>query len=173
MSVQDSRRVHYRNMMLVLDEVEICFHPEYQRQFISRLRDMLAKFRFNKYCSICIIIATHSPFILSDIPQQNILYLKNGQCVNDIVSINPYAANVNDILHQSFFLDKTFMGDYALERMQKLLSDIESYGKKKINRNIEDLKKEINLIGDKFLKQQLTALLTYKETLFNHGKNID
>ena len=69
------------------------------------------------------------------------------------------------------------MGDYALERMQKLLSDIESYGKKKINRkinrNIEDLKKEINLIGDKFLKQQLTALLTYKETLFNHGKNID
>lgn len=173
LSVQDSNRVRYRNMMLVLDEVEICFHPKYQRQFISRLRNMLAKFRFNKYCSICIIIATHSPFILSDIPQQNILYLKDGQCVNDNVSINPYAANVNDILHQSFFLDKTFMGDYALERMQKLLSDIESYGKKKINRNIEDLKKEINLIGDKFLKQQLTALLTYKETLFNHGKNID
>ena len=93
--------------------------------------------------------------------------------MNDNISVNPYAANVNDILHQSFFLDKTFMGDYALERMQKLLSDIESYGKKKINRNIEDLKKEINLIGDKFLKQQLTALLTYKETLFNHGKNID
>lgn len=173
MSVQDSRRVRYRNMMLVLDEVEICFHPEYQRQFISRLRDMLAKFRFNKYCSICIIIATHSPFILSDIPQQNILYLKNGQCANDNVSVNPYAANVNDILHQSFFLDKTFMGDYALERMQKLLSDIESYGKKKINRNIEGLKQEIALIGDKFLKQQLTALLTYKETLFNHGQNID
>lgn len=173
LSVQDSNRVRYRNMMLVLDEVEICFHPEYQRQFISRLRNMLAKFRFNKYCSICIIIATHSPFILSDIPQQNILYLKDGQCVNDDVSINPYAANVNDILHQSFFLDKTFMGDYALERMQKLLSDIESYGKKNINRNIKDLKKEINLIGDKFLKQQLTALLTYKERLFNHGKNID
>lgn len=132
MSVQDSRRVRYRNMMLVLDEVEICFHPEYQRQFISRLRDMLAKFRFNKYCSICIIIATHSPFILSDIPQQNILYLKNGQCVNDNVSVNPYAANVNDILHQSFFLDKTFMGDYALDRMQKLLADIESYGKRRL-----------------------------------------
>ena len=60
------------------------------------------------------------------------------------------------------------MGDYALERMQKLLSDIESYGKKKINRNIEGLKQEIA-----FLKQQLTALLTYKETLFNHGQNID
>lgn len=173
MSVQDSRRVRYRNMMLVLDEVEICFHPEYQRQFISRLRDMLAKFRFNKYCSICIIIATHSPFILSDIPQQNILYLKNGQCVNNYVSVNPYAANVNDILHQSFFLDKTFMGDYALERMQKLLADIESYGKNKINRNIAELKQEIALVGDKFLKQQLTALLTYKETLSNHGQNID
>ena len=54
-----------------------------------------------------------------------------------------------------------------------LITDIESYGKKKINRNIEELKQEIALIGDKFLKQQLTALLTYKETLFNHGQNID
>lgn len=169
MSVQDSRRARYRNMMLVLDEVEICFHPEYQRQFISRLREMLIKFQFNKYCSICIIIATHSPFILSDIPQQNILYLKDGQCVNDNVSVNPYAANVNDILHQSFFLEKTFMGDYALERMQKLLEDVESYGKKKLKRSVEELKQEIALIGDKFLKQQLTALLTYKETLLHHG----
>ena len=173
MSVQDSRRVRYRNMMLVLDEVEICFHPEYQRQFISRLQDMLVKFRFNRYCSICIIIATHSPFILSDIPQQNILYLKDGQCVNGSVSVNPYAANVNDILHQSFFLDKTFMGDYALERMKKLLADVETYGKKKNNRSIEEIEQEIALIGDKFLKQQLTSLLTYKKTLFHHGKNID
>ena len=93
--------------------------------------------------------------------------------MNGSVSVNPYAANVNDILHQSFFLDKTFMGDYALERMKKLLADVETYGKKKNNRSIEEIEQEIALIGDKFLKQQLTSLLTYKKTLFHHGKNID
>lgn len=173
MSVRDSRRVRYRNMTLVLDEVEICFHPEYQRQFVARLIDLLIKFGFNKQCAICIIIATHSPFILSDIPQQNILYLKDGKCVNDQVMINPYAANVNDILNQSFFLDKTFMGDHALYRIERLIRDIEDYGSKKCRRCIEDLKCEIALIGDKFLSQQLIALLTYKETLSRHGQNTD
>lgn len=168
MSVQDSRRVRYRNMNLVLDEVEICFHPEYQRQFISKLIEILTKFRLNRYCSINILIATHSPFILSDIPKQNILYLKDGHCANDDVEINPLGANVNDILHQSFFLEHAFMGEYALKRIQNLVADIDNYGKKG-NRNIEQLRQEISLIGDKYLHQQLETLLSFKENLKRNG----
>lgn len=168
MSVQDSRRVRYRNMNLVLDEVEICFHPEYQRQFISKLIEILTKFRLNRYCSINILIATHSPFILSDIPKQNILYLKDGHCANDDVEINPLGANVNDILHQSFFLEHAFMGEYALKRIQNLVAEIDNYGKKG-NRNIEQLRQEISLIGDKYLHQQLETLLSFKENLKRNG----
>lgn len=168
MSVQDSRRVRYRNMNLVLDEVEICFHPEYQRLFISKLIEVLTKFKFTRYCSINIIIATHSPFILSDIPKQNILYLKDGRCANDEVEINPLGANVNDILHQSFFLEHAFMGEYALKRIQNLIADIDNYGKKG-TRSIEQLRKEISLIGDKYLHQQLETLLAFKENLKRNG----
>lgn len=173
LSVQDSRRVRYRNMNLVLDEVEICFHPEYQRQFVFKLIDLLTKLRLTRWCSINILIATHSPFILSDIPQQNILYLENGACANSQVNVNPYAANVNDILHQSFFLKDAFMGEFALRRIGNLVSEIDNCNTKKEVRTAEELKKEIELVGDKFLRQQLMTLLTFKQNLGNNGKAAD
>ena len=173
LSVQDSRRVRYRNMNLVLDEVEICFHPEYQRQFVFKLIDLLTKLRLTRWCSINILIATHSPFILSDIPQQNILYLENGACANSQVNVNPYAANVNDILHQSFFLKDAFMGEFSLRRIGKLVSEIDAFNSKKKARSAEELKEEIELVGDKFLSQQLMRLLTFKQNLGKNGKAAD
>ena len=173
LSVQDSRRVRHRNMNLVLDEVEICFHPEYQRQFVFKLIDLLTKLRLTPWCSINILIATHSPFILSDIPQQNILYLEHGECANSQVTVNPYAANVNDILHQSFFLKDAFMGEFSLRRIGNLVSEIDAFNTKKKARSVEELKEEIELVGDKFLSQQLMTLLTFKQNLGNNGKAAD
>ena len=173
LSVQDSRRVRYRNMNLVLDEVEICFHPEYQRQFVFKLIDLLTKLRLTRWCSINIMIATHSPFILSDIPQQNILYLENGACANGQVNVNPYAANVNEILHQSFFLKDAFMGEFSLRRIGNLVSEIEAFNTKKEIRTAEELKKEIELIGDKFLSQQLLTLLNFKQNVDKNGQTAD
>ena len=160
-------------MNLVLDEVEICFHPEYQRKFIKKLIDLLIKLRLNYKCSLNIILATHSPFILSDIPRQNILYLENGKCVNDEIEVNPYAANVNDILHQSFFLKDSFLGEFALERMNNLMEDIDNLGRRKDGRREEELWQEINLIGDKFLKQQLSTYLNFRSNVNKYGKDTD
>lgn len=170
-SVHEYKRVRYRCMNLVLDEVEICFHPEYQRQFVKKLIDLLIKLRLNYRCSLNIILATHSPFILSDIPRQNILYLEKGVCVNEKIEINPYAANVNDILNQSFFLKDSFMGEFALMRVNNMVKEIDNYDKRKNGRNVEELKKEIDLIGDKFLKQQLTSYLSFRINVSMYGKN--
>lgn len=172
-SVRDSRRVRYRCMNLVLDEVEICFHPEYQRKFVKKLIDQFVKLRLNYRCSLNIILATHSPFILSDIPMQNILYLENGKCVNDTIDVNPYAANVNDILNQSFFLKDSFLGEFALTRIKRLMDDINNIGKRKISRTEDELMQEIDLIGDKFLKQQLTTYLSFRISVNRYGKNTD
>ena len=172
-SIHESSRVRYRCMNLVLDEVEICFHPEYQRKFIKRLRDLLIKLKLNFRCSLNIFIATHSPFILSDIPKQNILYLEDGECANYKITINPYAANVNDILNQSFFLKESFMGEFALMRMKDLMADIEKLGKRNKGREKKELENEIDLIGDKFIKQQLNTYLEFRSSVNKHGKDID
>ena len=79
LSIQESHRVRYRNINLILDEVEICFHPEFQRRFVYELLGYIKRLFMNRNASFNILIATHSPFILSDIPQSNILYLEDGK----------------------------------------------------------------------------------------------
>lgn len=107
----------YRNIHLILDEVEICFHPEYQRTFVSKLLQLLTRLQLNtdwyEGCHISIWIVTHSPFILSDIPQRCILYLKDGHQESGNRFVNTFGANINDILKQSFFLEHGFMGEFV------------------------------------------------------------
>lgn len=119
-------RPHYRLANLMLDEVEICFHPEYQRTLVYRLIELLRQFRLNYRFSINIILTTHSPFILSDIPKSNVLYLENGKSVGETIYKDTFGANVNDILHQSFFLKKGFMGEFARDKIQSVIDFLNS-----------------------------------------------
>ena len=144
------KRVAYRHISLILDEAEICFHPEYQRLFLSRLLYMIKSLRLNSYCAFNIIIATHSPFILSDMPRENILYLDKGLAQPRDKFIRPLAANISDILYQSFFLKNGFIGEWARTKINDIL-------KKKVT--WWQLPKEevefIESIGDEYLKKQL------------------
>lgn len=87
-------RIHYRCINIVLDEVEICFHPEYQRTFLYKLVNLIDRLNLNSRCSFNIMVTTHSPFLLSDIPLQNVLFLKDGRVVGNQEFKNPFAANV-------------------------------------------------------------------------------
>ena len=77
-------RIAYRYVNIILDEVELCFHPEYQRTFLYKLLQSIQRLHLNTYCGFNIIITTHSPFLLSDIPQSNVLYLEDGHVVDKI-----------------------------------------------------------------------------------------
>lgn len=147
-------RVAYRYLNIVLDEVEMCFHPEYQRTFIYNLLNAIERLHLNTYCSFNIIITTHSPFLLSDIPQSNVLYLENGEVVDKSKMQNPFAANVNDILYQSFFISNGFMGEFAKQKIIKMVNDI--------NNNKVDKQKArelVDLVGEPILKERLMDLI--------------
>lgn len=55
-------RIAYRYVNIILDEVELCFHPEYQRTFLYKLLQSIQRLHLNTYCGFNIIITTHSPF---------------------------------------------------------------------------------------------------------------
>lgn len=116
--------LHYHNLNIVLDEIEICYHPDYQRKFIKSLIDLLKSQELDQRFNIHILITTHSPFVLSDIISSHILYLQNGHQLKDeeLKNIrNPFAANVNDILKQSFFMEEGFVGSLAAEKINSLV----------------------------------------------------
>lgn len=160
LSIQSSNRVKYRSINLILDEVEICFHPEYQRMFINKLMLTIQRLHLNTHCSFNIIIATHSPFILSDIPKSNILYLQEGSPISKSEFKDPFGANINDILHQSFFLENGFIGEFAKKKINTLLIFLTT--DKKSDWTPQSAQNIINCIGEPIVKNQLQFLYDKK-----------
>lgn len=111
-------RPKYYAVNLVFDELEICLHPEYQRVFVKRLLKVISSLRYNNYF-VNIFLITHSPFILSDIPASNILYLNDGSPDNTRKKYS-FAQNIGDMIYDSFFMEKT-IGDFAEGKIRKLI----------------------------------------------------
>lgn len=160
-SVDSPGRESYNCINLMMDEIEMCFHPDYQRTLVNKLLFSITSLGLNKTCGFNIIMATHSPFILSDVPKDNVLYLKDGECVNDEITFSPFAANVNDTLHQSFFLDNGFIGEFAKKRIRSLCDYLESDSIAK-RRDIsefewtdETIERFIAEIGDPLMRESL------------------
>ncbi|MCP9535657.1 ATP-binding protein [Prevotella copri] len=168
LSIQESHRVRYRNINLILDEVEICFHPEFQRRFVYELLGYIKRLFMNRNASFNILIATHSPFILSDIPQSNILYLEDGKMVMPEGIKNPFAANICDILYQSFFLKQGFVGEFARKKIKHIIERLLP-GDYFLDDSEAEYHLLMELIGDPFLKMQLQQL--YEDRRKRNGKD--
>ena len=148
-----SNRIKYHNINMVFDEVELSFHPEYQREFIVRLYDMLSVLRrgYTEECCFNVMILTHSPFILSDIPSSNVMYLEKGKQIE--VATETFGQNISDILNQNFFL-QSFVGEHS----KRMINSLIDYLLNRKNKNIwnkERAKNFIENIGDEFLKRNL------------------
>ena len=98
-----------QHINIVMDEAELYYHPEYQRQLIKHLVQMMAVCQVNvkQIKSINFVIVTHSPFVLSDIPHDRILFMKNGQSEPIDESQKTFAANIHDLLYNQFILRNT------------------------------------------------------------------
>jgi predicted ATP-binding protein involved in virulence len=151
--------VSYEYINLIFDEIEMYYHPEWQRTFISDLLHYLSKINpkdMNNIKGINMMFITHSPFILSDIPNANIIRLKDGKVEKD--TIQTFGANVYDLLHNDFFMKKGFMGECAKQKVKAVIDRIRSKDKFS-NEEIEDIKKNIEIIGDPFYKRELKRML--------------
>ncbi|MFS4474367.1 hypothetical protein [Chryseobacterium sp. T20] len=157
--------IKYKNINLVFDELELYLHPEYQRVYINNLINVLNKIQAitnqnNIYYNI--LMVTHSPFILSDIPSQNILKMKDGKPEpND--GINSFAANIYDLLKDEFFLENGAIGAYVSSKITNILN--------KDNIEQQDLD-VVNLIGDPFLKSVIKKKIEHKVSNDSLNKEI-
>lgn len=161
LSIPQKGRVAYRNICMVLDEVEICFHPEYQRTFVNSLLTLLERTQLNQEFGINVIIVTHSPFVLSDLPKGNILYLENGENVTSKKKLNTFGANVNELLCQSFFLSGGFMGEFAKKKIESLASSLQNENQDGIwgEKSAREL---IEVVGDEVIQYQLQQMFSTK-----------
>jgi len=108
--------IKYRNINVVFDEIELYYHPDLQRTFINDLLERINNIKFNEKLGLNFIFITHSPFILSDIPSANILFLDDvgmPKSIQYFEDLETFGANIHDLLKDSFFLNKGAMGEFA------------------------------------------------------------
>lgn len=108
--------IKYRYVNVIFDEVELYFHPEMQRSFMGLLHQALQNAKFRNLRGINIMLATHSPFILSDIPHSNVLCL--GENANGVEGT--LGANIIELLGNSFFLSSV-IGKVATQEIKRLI----------------------------------------------------
>lgn len=119
--------IQYEHVNIVFDEIELYFHPEMQREFINRLLHGIQQLPFETIRSIHFLMVTHSPFVLSDIPVQNILFLKKNGEKAQVGNMVSFGANIHTMLQSSFFLEGGSMGEFAKETIKEVINQINLY----------------------------------------------
>jgi len=149
--VESKEFVEYSYVNLILEEVELYFHPEYQRLYINEMLRQIYQVHLENIKAINIILVTHSPFVLTDIPKNNVLFLQDGKPVRDMQE-NTFGANIHSLLQNGFFLEGAPMGEFAKEKINIMFERLHKgeYG--------EDLFEEIKLVSEPLLKTQLYQL---------------
>lgn len=149
----------YQSVNLIFDEVELYYHPQYQKETISSLLDLIRLSNFRFIQNINIIFLTHSPFILSDIPIQNTALLtidrRTGKSKLVKKKKQSFGANIHDLLADNFFLTGALIGDFADKKIMNLIKHIKKEKQSKDNNLL------LKLIGDTFLK---SSIQSYKES---------
>jgi hypothetical protein len=134
---------------------------------------LLKKFKIinnhNKVTNI--IFTTHSPFILSDLPKENVIFLEKGKQVYPFEDRKQtFGANIHTLLSHGFFMKDGLMGEFAKEKIQSIINYHEELLKKELTKNENkkqrDKEKAIyekehksefwkiqSIIGDDYLKQ--------------------
>ena len=132
-SVQDDEGEHiqYTRINVFLDEIELCFHPELQRTFVMDLHTAINRRPFARINAINICFVTHSPFVLSDIPASNILFLephnKSVQTLPSSRELRTFAGNIHELLNDGFFMNSS-IGSYSEKVIGEIL-DFHNYVK--------------------------------------------
>jgi predicted ATP-binding protein involved in virulence len=150
----------YTSVNIIFDEVELYYHPEWQRQFVTTILESIQLIHIPFINSLNLIFITHSPFILSDIPSNNILYLKdNGIPESEERYEKTFGANIHEILGSSFFLNQSFIGEFALKIIQKLIAFYEGKNSEFTELTSQEL---IDSIDDDIVTMRLQDMHDFK-----------
>ncbi|WP_394749330.1 OLD family protein [Spongiimicrobium salis] len=180
-----------KNHILLLDEADLGFHPLWKRRYVSYLINVLPDIFANLFVmlethstmeeaeaenispTIQIIFATHDPLALSDIPNDNVTYLRKGdnnksKILSDIADderpSNSFGANISDLLSHSFFVDNGLVGDFASKKINETIAWINYKNGHEYDESVkfEDEpdyhKKLIELVDEPIVKHKLRQM---------------
>ncbi len=117
-----------QEILICLDEPDLSLHPEWQKKYINELIKMFSKIEKEFH----FLITSHSPFILSDLPKENIIFLEKGKQVYPFEDgKQTFGANIHTLLSHGFFMKDGLMGEFAKDKIQSIIKYHDDIEKKK------------------------------------------
>lgn len=141
------------NEILLIDESELYLHPDWQKKFIHFLCNLFKNSEFKRQ----IIISSHSPFILSDIPKNNVIFLKDGKQDMGTNHKQTFGANIHTLLSDGFFMEEGLMGEFAKSKIEDVINFLQD--KTTRIETYNEAEKIISMIGEPILKMKLEKML--------------
>lgn len=151
-----------KEFLFFLDEPDNTLHPDWQKKFLNQLIEIINILDKKAH----IIITTHSPFLLSDIPKENVVFLEKdevtGNCKNvtDKTNIKTFGANIHTLLSHGFFMKDGLMGEFAKGKIEDVINYLND--KESTIKDNYEAQKLLNIIGEPIIKNQLQRMLDSK-----------
>ena len=181
-----------KSLTIIIDECETSLHPNWQKESVKFFIDAI-KSGIEDDFKINLIFTSYSPFILSDIPKENVIFLEKdketGLCKNATkdIDIKTFGANIHTLLSNGFFMSDGLMGEFAkskineIKKFYEIVKFLEPKNKKykRILKilylfKIKKFKHIKSIIGEKFLQTIIKNYLDELEEIFdkkNYKKN--
>lgn len=132
---EKERRVQCNSIILLIDEADLTYHPEWQRVFVGLLTAFLPRLYPLQCCrDIQIILSTHSPILLGDVPQKNVIYLRwdseyHRTIIDRSYHEGTFGQNIHILFKDSFFLNNGTIGLFAENKIREFLKKLEEIKK--------------------------------------------
>lgn len=157
--------------LLLIDEGDLYFHPQWQKEWLIYFIK-LAELIFTGH--IQIILTTHSPFVLSDFPNTNVIFLKNNTFTNTNSSYlegstRTFASNIIELFSNSFFMKDGLIGSFAKEKTNHFIHWLLSLSPEETYIHKTEIKKFIDVIGEPLIRNKVLQIYNEKLELYNEN----
>jgi len=185
---------HEKPIILLFDEIELYLHPAWQQKILNIILDII---KASEVKNFHLILTSHSPFLISDLPKENVIFLnkykkdedpnqKDGNCkvLKDGIKKQTFGANIHTLLSDGFFMSGGLMGEFAKGKIEAIKKFYESVIRHKDNTKIQKAykwsfkfkRKEFqhihSIIGERFLKTIIGNYLDELELLLSNKNDL-
>lgn len=152
-----------RDMLIFLDEAETTLHPAWQRTLVLYLIWFVENFA--KGWRVQLVFATHSPLLLSDVPNNNVVYLHEDTDRKPITAtefsdeVKTFGANIFDLYAEKFTLKEGTIGAFATLQINKALKEVGDVVSRRQEAPLsKDSARILNLVGERAIIQYIQDL---------------
>lgn len=152
------------SILLLVDEVDLYMHPEWEQHFVKNMITELE----NQFAGheIQLVVATHSPLCLSDIPRENCIYLDRDE--NGDVTVverqkmkQTFGCDIYTLLSEAFFMGDITMGSFAHDYIQKLIERLND-DTPITTAEMKNIQNQIAYIGNPIIAAKLRQMLDWR-----------